>query len=45
MELLIALGLALIVLVAFDLVAVRFGYDSRDTIGDDHGLRLTPRWQ
>jgi hypothetical protein len=45
MELLLALGLALIVLVALDLAAHRFGVDSRDTIGDDRGFTLTPRWQ
>lgn len=45
MELLLALGLALIVLVAFDLAADRFGADSRETLGDDHGFTLTPRWQ
>jgi hypothetical protein len=45
MELLIALGLVLIALVAFDVAALRFGVDSRETIGDDHGFAVTPRWQ
>ena len=27
---------AAVVLVAFDVLAIRFGVDSRDTIGDDH---------
>jgi hypothetical protein len=45
MELLIAIGLGVAFFTLFDLVALRFGVDSRDTIGDDHGLRLTPRWQ
>ena len=45
MELLIALAITLIVLVAFDVAALRLGSDSRDQIGDDHGLRLTPNWQ
>lgn len=45
MELLFAIGLALAVLVAFDVVALRFGVDSRDRIGDDHQLGpVTPRW-
>jgi len=45
MGLLIALGLAVLVLVIFDLVAARYGFDSRDQVGDDHGFGLTPRWQ
>jgi len=33
-------------LVAFDLTALGFGVDSRDTIGDDHArpVRGWPRW-
>ena len=44
MELLIGIGIAFAVLVIFDLVAVRFGFDSRDRIGDDRQYPLTPRW-
>ena len=44
MGLLIALALIVGLLAIFDLVALRFGTDSRDTIHDDHGLRLTTRW-
>ena len=35
MELIASLGLAVVVLVVFDLAAFRYGVDSRDGIGDD----------
>jgi hypothetical protein len=44
MELLIAIGIAVGLLAIFDVLAARFGVDSRDGIGDDRQLRLTPRW-
>jgi hypothetical protein len=44
MELLTAIGIAFALLVIFDLVAVRFGVDSRDRIGDDRQFPMTPRW-
>ena len=36
MEALILIIIAIAALVAFDLLALRFGVDSRDGIGDDH---------
>lgn len=45
MELLIAIGIAVALVVAFDLVALRFGVDSRPTVRDDHQpSTVTPRW-
>ena len=44
MGLLIALAVAVIAIAIFDLVVISFGVDSRDTIHDDHGNQLTPRW-
>jgi len=44
MEILIAFGIAVASLVTFDLLALRFGVDSRDGIGDDRGRPLTPNW-
>jgi hypothetical protein len=41
---LFSIGLAVVVLVVFDLVALRFGVDSRDRIGDDRIRPLNPRW-
>jgi hypothetical protein len=36
MDLLFAVTLAVAALVTFDLAAVGWGVDSRDTVGDDH---------
>jgi hypothetical protein len=44
MELIIAFGIAVALLVTFDLIALRFGVDSRDEIGDDRHRPLTPSW-
>ena len=44
MEALIAFGIAVALLVAFDLLALRFGVDSRDEVGDDRHRPLTPSW-
>jgi hypothetical protein len=40
MEALILIIVIVAALVAFDLLADRFGVDSRDGIGDDHGRRV-----
>jgi hypothetical protein len=46
MEGLIVLIIAMALLVAFDLLALGFGADSRPTIGDDHARPVQgwPRW-
>lgn len=44
MEALIAFGIAVALLVTFDLIALRFGVDTRDEIGDDRHRPLTPSW-
>ena len=43
MELLISIGIAVALLVAFDVLAARFGVDSRDRIADDRGIPA-PHW-
>jgi hypothetical protein len=44
MDILIAFGIAVAFLVTIDLVAPRFGVDSRDGIGDDRHGPLRPNW-
>ena len=45
MEIVVTIVLAVAVLVGFDIVALRYGVDSRDRIGDDWRRPLAPRWQ
>ena len=44
MEALIAFGIAVALLVTVDLIAVRFGVDSRDEVADDRHRPFTPSW-
>ena len=39
MDALILIAIAIATLLAFDWLALQFGVDSRDTIGDDHAGR------
>jgi hypothetical protein len=40
MELLLLIVVPVVVLSALDVLALTFGVDSRDTIGDDHALPI-----
>ena len=44
MEVLFVLLVIIAALSAFDLLALRFGVDSRPGVGDDHVRFGTPRW-
>ncbi|MEW5992066.1 MAG: hypothetical protein AB1736_12070 [Chloroflexota bacterium] len=44
MEILFVFGVAVAFLVTFDLLALRFGADSRKGIGDDRHRPRTPSW-
>lgn len=44
MEVLLVLLTIIVALVAFDLLALRYGVDSRPGVGDDHVRFGAPRW-